>query len=58
MPLAQEARKPMFHLKPADGASGAHAQAVRNAYADFQQLAKRIAAAAGIAWPPLYAERS
>src|SRR5690606_34433693 len=27
MPLAQEARKPMFYLKPADGAIGAHAQA-------------------------------
>ena len=24
MPLAQEAHKPMFHLKPADGAIGAH----------------------------------
>lgn len=27
MPMAQEARKPMFHLKPADGAIGAHMQA-------------------------------
>jgi chromosome partitioning protein len=43
MPLAQEARKPMFHLKPADGAIGAHVQAVQSAYADFQGLAREIA---------------
>jgi hypothetical protein len=43
MPLAQEARKPMFHLKPADGAIGAHVQAVQSAYADFQKLAREIA---------------
>lgn len=41
--LAQEARKPMFHLKPADGAIGAHMQAVQSAYADFQKLAREIA---------------
>jgi hypothetical protein len=35
MPLAQEACKPMFHLKPADGAIGAHIQAVQGAYHDF-----------------------
>jgi hypothetical protein len=28
MPMAMEARKPMFFLKPADGAIGAHVQAV------------------------------
>jgi len=43
MPLAQEARKPMFHLKPADGAIGAHVQAVQSAHADFQKLAREIA---------------
>lgn len=42
--MAQEARKPMFHLKPADGAIGAHIQAVQSAYRDFQQLAQKIAA--------------
>ena len=30
MPLAMEAHKPMFHLKPADGAIGAHVEAVRD----------------------------
>ena len=43
MPLAQEAHKPMFHLKPADGAIGSHIQAVRSAYNDFQELAQEIA---------------
>ena len=47
MPLAQEARKPMFALKPADGAIGAHVAAVRSAYQDFLALAKAIARAIG-----------
>jgi chromosome partitioning protein len=42
--MAKEARKPMFHLKPADGAIGSHIQAVQSAYGDFQQLAQKIAA--------------
>ena len=32
-PMGQEARKPIFHLTPADGAIGSHAQAVQEAYA-------------------------
>lgn len=43
MPMAQEARKPMFHLKPADGAIGAHTYAVKNVYRDFEALARKIA---------------
>lgn len=43
MPLAQEARKPMFFLKPADGALGGHAAAVQDCYRDFHALARRIA---------------
>jgi cellulose biosynthesis protein BcsQ len=43
MPMAMEARKPVFALKPADGAIGAHGEAVQNAYADFLRLARRIA---------------
>ena len=42
MPLAQEAHKPMFHLKPADGAIGAHVQAVQAANHDFNNLAQQI----------------
>ncbi len=48
MPLAMEAHKPMFQLKPADGAIGAHVSAVRDCYNDFHRLAEKIAAAAGI----------
>lgn len=43
MLLAQEAHKPIFHLKPADGALGSHMQAVRNAHKDFEGLARTIA---------------
>lgn len=40
--MAQEARKPMFALKPADGALGAHTYAVKDAYRDFHGLAMAI----------------
>ena len=42
IPMGQEARKPIFHLTPADGAIGSHAQAVQEAYKDFDFLAKRL----------------
>lgn len=48
MPMAQEARKPMFHLKPADGAIGAHTYAVKNVYRDFEALACKIAEQTGV----------
>ncbi|HEU5226684.1 MAG TPA: AAA family ATPase [Ktedonobacteraceae bacterium] len=51
MPLAQEAHKPMFHLKPADGAIGSHIQAVRGAYLDFEKLARKIASRTQIHLP-------
>jgi len=51
MPLAQDARKPMFSLKPADGALGGHTQAVADCYRDFEQLARKIADACDIALP-------
>ncbi len=51
MPMAQEARKPMFLLKPADGAIGGHQSAVRSCYEDFELLAaeieRRVAVGAG-----------
>ena len=43
MPMAMEARKPIFFLKPADGAIGAHMEAVKSGYRDFQKLAVKIA---------------
>ena len=48
MPLAMEANKPMFRLKPADGAIGAHVAAVNDCHRDFLKLAHKLAAAAGI----------
>jgi chromosome partitioning protein len=48
MPMAQEARKPMFHLKPADGAIGAHFKSAQEAHRDFEALARTIAARIGL----------
>jgi chromosome partitioning protein len=42
MPMGMEARKPIFLLKPADGAIGAHYQAVLKVYQDFKQLTEKI----------------
>jgi chromosome partitioning protein len=42
IPMAMEARKPIFLLKPADGAIGAHYQAVLRAYQDFKFLTQKI----------------
>ena len=42
VPLAQEARKPIFALAPADGAIGSHATAARDAFGDFEALANEI----------------
>lgn len=50
MPMAMEARKPIFFLKSADGAIGAHIEAVRKCYVDFQELAAKIAVNADIAF--------
>ena len=43
MPMAREARKPIFHLKAADGALGGHTHAVQDCYQDFENLATAIA---------------
>lgn len=50
MPMAMEAHKPIFFLKSADGAIGAHIEAVKSCYRDFERLARRIADRAGIAF--------
>lgn len=51
MPMAMEARKPMFLLKPADGAIGAHTYAVQECRKDFQLLADKIASVCGVGRP-------
>jgi cellulose biosynthesis protein BcsQ len=48
MPMAMDAHKPMFMLKPSDGAIGAHVQAVQDCFKDFQALARRLADHCGI----------
>ncbi len=48
MAMAHEARKPMFHLKAADGALGGHIYAVQDCYRDFERLARRIAVRCGV----------
>ena len=42
VPIAQEARKPIFHLTAADGALGSHAAAAKDAHQDFKNLANKI----------------
>jgi chromosome partitioning protein len=42
MAMAQEARKPMFLLRSADGAIGGHQTAVRECGRDFEYLAREI----------------
>ena len=48
MPMAQEARKPIFHLKAADGALGGHIHAVQDCHDDFMRLAFAIADRCGV----------
>ncbi len=45
MPMAQEKTKPMFLLKPGDGAIGAHFKAVQSCYSDFKALTQKIISA-------------
>jgi len=46
--MAREARKPMFHLKPADGAIGAYLQSAEDARKDFEALARAIVSKANL----------
>ena len=48
MPMAMEARKPMFSLSSADGAIGAHQTNVQQCYGDFSALTQAIAARVGL----------
>lgn len=46
--LAHEARKPIFHLKPADGAMGSHNEAARAVEREISQLAQALAERTGL----------
>lgn len=48
VPMAQEARKPIFSLTSADGAIGSHANAVKEAHNDFLSLARKILSASNL----------
>ena len=41
-PMSMEAHKPIFLLKPADGAIGAHVYAVQKSYGEFKVLTQKI----------------
>ncbi|MBV7529394.1 ParA family protein [Chitinophaga sp. sic0106] len=41
-PMSMEAHKPIFLLKPADGAIGAHVYAVQKSYEEFKLLTRKI----------------
>jgi len=47
MPMAMEARKPIFKLTSADGAIGAHQASVQQCRADFERLCREIAKRVG-----------
>lgn len=49
MPMAMEARKPMFALKPSDGAIGAHQTNVQQCQQDFEQLVVQLVNRVGLA---------
>ena len=49
MPLAHDARKPMFDLRPADGALGSTQQYVRTCFKEFQSLAHEVLNRIGMA---------
>lgn len=51
LPLALEARKPVFDLKAADGAIGSHAATAKDAYRAFELLAIAIAERIGLPVP-------
>ena len=51
VPLAQEARKPIFCLTAADGATGSHFRAAQDARADFTNLTSKILQRMGIRIP-------
>ena len=51
VPFAQQARKPIFDLKQADGIGGGQIQAVARARLEFQALVARLLERLGVAIP-------
>jgi chromosome partitioning protein len=46
--MAREVHKPIFHLKPADGAAGSHLVAIQRVQRDFEKLAREICRRVGV----------
>ncbi|MFZ2605465.1 MAG: AAA family ATPase [Candidatus Microthrix parvicella] len=51
VPLAQDARKPMFDLRAADGALGSTSRLVQTCYREFEQLANEVMSAPKVPSP-------
>ena len=51
IPLVREARKPMFMLKPGDGAAGSQQSTVHDCYKHFKKLAERIISVCNVSAP-------
>lgn len=51
MPLAQDARKPMFDLRAGDGALGSTGRLVQTCYREFESPNCRVMDAASVAAP-------
>ena len=51
IPMAQEARRPVFRLRSADGAIGAHQQAVSRARSFFEELTRTVLDRLGVHVP-------
>ena len=53
LPLAEDARKPMFRLTPADGVFDDQNREVTSSYQDFENVARRIAETCGVEIPSI-----
>ena len=51
LPMAREARKPMFLLQSADGVIGSEVRAVQDCYTEYRDAAKRLAESCDIPLP-------
>lgn len=51
MPLAQDARKPMFDLRPGDGALGSTGRLVQTCFREFESLGLQVMKSAAIVLP-------
>lgn len=53
LPLAEDARKPLFRLTPADGVFDDQIREVTSSYQDFETVARRVAETCGVEIPSI-----